>query len=125
MIHERVLWGLFVSLGLGLAGCSQNPTNEPTPGEWPATRYVEPGQFTYQMEEGMPLSATGTGCGETREKALDHAEAAALYNLRSLTGQKRYRVRYHFLRDIPDPRRVCLEMEAIMEKCQIPPCPVR
>ena len=57
-------------------------------------------------------SATGIGCGKIRKEALTTARQVAQYNLRSLTGPARYRIRYDIVREFSESNNICFEVSA-------------
>jgi hypothetical protein len=90
--------------GLALAACS-----EPARGN---LKYIEQDQFAIDHPSRDRALATGIGCGFTLQEAERRAQETASFNLRRLTGDARYRVEFTRLREVPDPHRACVELEA-------------
>lgn len=57
-------------------------------------------------------SATGRGCAVSRNEALTMARRVAQFNLRSLTGSARYKVRYELLDETEDLKGFCVVFSA-------------
>jgi hypothetical protein len=57
-------------------------------------------------------SATGQGCGLTLQEALTSARRVAHFNLRTLTGEARYNVRYDLVSQTANPQGVCVVLSA-------------
>lgn len=60
----------------------------------------------------LGASATGKGCGVTREAAVSEAQKIARFNLISLTGPARYNVSYVLVEAHPTAQGHCVEMKA-------------
>lgn len=71
-----------------------------------------PGNYQVQNPSRTAASATGTACGFVKKQALIDAEQTASYNLRSVTGPAKYKIRYRLVRVFKDDGRVCAEVEA-------------
>ncbi len=56
--------------------------------------------------------ATGIGCGISLEHAQSVARRIAQFNLRGLTGEARYRIKFRTLKTMPEPARICVEVSA-------------
>ena len=56
--------------------------------------------------------ATGIGCGASRADAIKSARRVALFNLREVTGNARYRVDFKVIDEKPGGGEYCLEMSA-------------
>ncbi len=56
--------------------------------------------------------ATGIGCGPSRADAIKSALRVALFNLRKVTGNARYRVEFKVVDEKPGVEEYCLEMAA-------------
>lgn len=57
-------------------------------------------------------SATGIGCGGTEKEALMEARNTARFNLRGVSGNANYKIRYQLLREIPEDGKICVEVNA-------------
>ncbi len=60
-------------------------------------------------------NATGIGCGTTEIAALGIARKIAHFNLRSIAGDGSYKVAFTILGEVPDPRKICVRVEARAE----------
>ena len=60
----------------------------------------------------LHATATGMGCGTTKEEALTSARRVAQFNLRSLSGQARYLVAFELLNERPNSDGICVEVAA-------------
>ncbi|MCH8883734.1 MAG: hypothetical protein IIA41_09595 [SAR324 cluster bacterium] len=96
---------LIAGILLVLAGCAADPRGD--------LDAVRDDQFRIRNPGEPGAAASAIGCGESKKDALANARRAAEYNLRSMMGTRRLRIRYETLGRIPDPRRVCVEVEAI------------
>jgi len=56
--------------------------------------------------------ATGKGCGETRGEALKSAQRVAEFNLRSLTGVRRYNIEFETQEEYQRKNNFCLVVSA-------------
>jgi hypothetical protein len=89
---------------LALAGCTEPPRGE--------LRWVRDDHHRIADPGALGAMATGTGCAPTRGEALTKAEQVAQFNLRSLAGPGRYRVRYELLDDGLRAEGHCIELAA-------------
>ena len=85
-------------------------------GEGPqrADRFPYIHEPNYQVENPSrdQASATGIGCGGTEKEALAEARNTASFNLRGVTGNSNYRIRFQLLREIPKEHKICVEVKA-------------
>lgn len=91
----------------GLGACSgEGPTR--------AERFPYIHQPNFQVENPSRdrASATGIGCGGTEKEAMAEARNTARFNLRGVTGNSNYKVRFHLLREIPRESKFCVEVKA-------------
>ena len=88
-----------------LAGCGQ-------PKAPPELRAIQDDQFRIAHPSQIGATATGIGCGATRQEALTSAQRVAQFNLRRLTGEARYNVRIDPLSEKHMPEAVCIEVSA-------------
>lgn len=56
--------------------------------------------------------ATGVGCGPTRAGAIKTARRVSLFNLRGVTGNARYQVKFKVIDEKPGVKKYCVEMSA-------------
>lgn len=56
--------------------------------------------------------ATGIGCGPSRADAIKTAFRVSLFNLREVTGNARYQVRFKVIDEKPGVEEYCVEMSA-------------
>lgn len=74
--------------------------------------YIHEPNFQVENPSRDRASATGIGCGGTEKEALADARNTASYNLRGVTGNSNYKIRFHVLRDIPKENSFCVEVKA-------------
>lgn len=74
---------------------------------------IEDDQHRIANPARIGASATGKGCGVTRQEALTSAQRVAHFNLRSLTGQARYNVRFDLVAETRTTQGVCIEVSAL------------
>jgi len=98
--------GAFLALVLGIQGCAKD---EPMPGEMREIR--DENHDIYNPSKDM-ASATGYGCGENYQQAMVNAKRIAEFNLRSLTGHRKYSIRYNTVELYPDINNYCIKMLA-------------
>ena len=98
---------LIAGILLVLAGCAADPRGD--------LDSLRDDQFRIRNPGEPGAAATAIGCGESKKDALANARRAAEYNLRSMMGARRLRIRFETLGRIPDPQRVCVEVEAISQ----------
>jgi len=94
-------------LGLALplwVACSEPPRGN--------LKYIEPEQYSIDNPSRDRALATGIGCGFNPKDAEAKAQETAAFNLRRLTGEAHYRIEFTRLRDVPDPRQACVELQA-------------
>ncbi len=98
--------GLLLSLlgAAAVAGCSQ-----PQRG---TLQYLDQDQIRVEEPSKDHALATGIGCGFTVKEAEKRARDTSLFNLRRVTGDARYEVEFTRVREVPDPKQTCLELEA-------------
>jgi hypothetical protein len=78
--------------------------------------FIRPDRYDVQNPSKTAARVTGTGCSGTEGGAQVEARDTALYNLRSVTGNADYQVRYRVLRIYPDDGRICADVEATAVK---------
>ncbi len=99
---------LLTLVGMAAAGCA-TAEKEPQAERFP---YIQDRNFQMR-DEGTPHTvATGIGCGGSEKEALTDARRTAHYNLRGVTGNADYKIRFTVLREVPKPGRICVEVEA-------------
>lgn len=100
-------WPAGVLLGgvLLLAGCGGGEAGGPLD-------FIRPERYAVQNPSRTAARVTGTGCSGTEGGAQVEARDTALYNLRSVTGNANYQVRYRVLRIYPAGNRICADVEA-------------
>lgn len=101
---------LLAILALGLAVLAAGCSSEGPPGE---LRAILPGQHQIAHPGVIDASATGEGCGPTRTRALTSAQRVAHFNLRTLTGQGRYNVRFDLVGERETAQGVCIQVNAV------------
>jgi hypothetical protein len=89
---------------LSLVACTAAPSGD--------LKFIQDDQYRIENPSRERAKATGIGCGETEKEAQGKAQRTAEFNLRSLTGSERYRVRFRALGRVPDADRMCWEEEA-------------
>jgi hypothetical protein len=104
----RAGWALpgVALLGLALlAGCgAPRPTGE--------LLGIQDDQHAIAHPSKIGASATGSGCGTTQKEALTSARRVAQFNLRTLTGEARYNVRFDLVSETQTPQGFCVELSA-------------
>jgi hypothetical protein len=91
--------------GLALAGCGSETFGE--------LRNIQADRHSIANPGKIHASATGLGCGLTQHEALTTAKRVAQFNLRSLTGEGRYNLRFNVLNETENPQGVCVEVTAL------------
>jgi hypothetical protein len=74
--------------------------------------YIHQPNFRVENPSRDHASATGIGCGGTEQDALMEARNTARFNLRGVTGNGNYKIRYELLREIPEGTKLCVEVKA-------------
>ena len=90
------------------AACSETRNGE----ESSRPPYIEDRNFQVENPSRDHASATGIGCGGTEKEALLDARNTARFNLRGVTGNATYKIRFTHVRDIPREGLVCMEVKA-------------
>ncbi len=116
---RAILWLLLLGAAAVLAaGCAASvtygeaPMNGDDGKQGGELQRVRDENFKLSNPSRNAASATGVGCGGTKAEALGEARRTALFNLRGVTGNANYRVRYALLRELPRPGTICVEVEA-------------
>ena len=109
MPRRTGLAGMLVGGALLLSGCGGGK-----PGG--ALDFIQPDSYEVRNPSKTAARVTGTGCSGTESGAQVEARDTAHYNLRSVTGNADYRVRYRVLRIYPDGDRICADIEATAVK---------
>lgn len=91
----------------GLAGCSGKDTER-------ARRFpfIHEPNFKIENPSRDHASATGMGCGGTGKEALLQARNTAKFNLRGVTGNGNYKIRFDLLKETSKEDRICVEVKA-------------
>ena len=88
-----------------VAGCSEpRPTGE--------LLGIQDDQHTIANPGKIGASATGRGCAVTYNEALTSAQRVAQFNLRTLTGEARYNVRFEVVSATETPQGYCVVLSA-------------
>jgi hypothetical protein len=74
--------------------------------------YIHEPNFKIENPSRDHASATGIGCGGTEKEALMEARITARFNLRGVSGNGNYKIRYLLLREIPKDEKFCVEVKA-------------
>ena len=90
------------------AACAETRNGEKS-GNLP---YIEDRNFQVENPSKDHASATGIGCGGTENEALLDARNTARFNLRGVTGNATYKIRFTHVRDIPREGLFCMEVKA-------------
>ena len=116
---RAIVWLLPLGVAAVLAaGCAASgpyagtPVNGDDDEQGGELRRVRDENFKLTNPSRDAASATGIGCGGTKAEALGEARRTAQFNLRGVTGNANYRIRYSVLRELPRPDTICLEVEA-------------
>ena len=91
----------------GLASCSGNDSDRSR--RFP---YIHDPNFKVENPSRDRASATGIGCGGTEKDALLAAQNTAKFNLRGVTGNGNYKIRFDLVREMPEDMRFCVEVKA-------------
>lgn len=83
-----------------------------TGGESGSLLYIEDRNFQVENPSKDHASATGIGCGGTERDASLEARRTARFNLRGVTGNANYKIRFTHVRDIPRAGLFCMEVKA-------------
>ena len=96
-------------LAVFLPACSSDKPPELPFGHLP---FIEDDRHNIENPSKDRALATGTGCGYSPGKALSVARKIAEFNLRGLTGEARYGIRFRTVKFMPEPGRICVEVSA-------------
>lgn len=98
---------LAAALVVGWAGCGL--FDSPVPKD---LREIQDDRHRIENPSPKNALATGRGCAYSRREAMETARKVARFNLRSLTGDETYKVRFRLVSEKPEKGRVCVEMSA-------------
>lgn len=74
--------------------------------------YIQDENFKIENPSRDEASATGIACAGSDAGALKAAKKTARYNLRGVTGNASYNIRFTLLRELPEKGAFCVEVEA-------------
>lgn len=98
-------WLALVGIALPwLLACSEPPRGN--------LKYIQQDQFDIDNPSQDRALATGIGCGFTLKDAEARAQEVSSFNLRRMTGNARYHIEFTRLREVPDPKQACVELQA-------------
>ena len=106
-IHKPYCYSVYIGLGLVLitiAACSSSSKAF-------RTHYSEGYQF--RGYEATNTVTTGIACAAQPREAVEAAQQAAQFNLRSVVGSERFLVQYRETRRFQEDNQVCVEVIAI------------
>ena len=106
---RRVATWTFIVATLAAAGACAENQQDRKPSRFP---YIQHHNFKVEVSSPDMASATGIGCGATEKEALADARKTAHFNLREVTGNANYKIRFKLLREVPKPGRICVEVKA-------------
>lgn len=110
-LQPLLLLAAMLALLVFLPACAKDP---PPGVEFPFTEFPFTQDDRHSIENPSKdrALATGIGCGISLEHALSVAQRIAQFNLRGLTGEARYRIKFRTLKTMPEPARICVEVSA-------------
>ena len=101
--NQVIILGLVLLL-TSFVGCSR-PLGQ-------RARYFPGGEVVSVGHSYLDFKVTGTACHQDPQKAMNAAKSTARFNLRSVTGSKRYNVYFRELDRYEEAGQVCVEMLA-------------
>ena len=104
---------LVLCAGLLVGACGGSYFDKPVEERLP---YIQDPNFKIRNLSADRASATGIACAGTQREAVLLARRTAHYNLRGVTGNARYRIRYALPRPLPEKGEFCVEVEATAER---------
>lgn len=105
-----VLASLLVVIISGCFGSASSNTRITPPGE--ELKNIMADQHDIANPSKDRAEATGRGCGPSRQDAIKTALRVARFNLRSLTGNARYKVDSRIIKEEAGQEIYCVEMAA-------------
>ena len=94
---------------VGLIGLSACSSSKSVGSEF---RDVYKKEYEVEASSAFKTTVTGTGCSRTIDQALRVAKQQALFNLRSVIGQRRYSPRLEEVQRYEEGGKVCAEYKA-------------